>query len=764
MVTVKIDGIEVQVEPNTTILEAAEKAGVHIPVLCHHKSLNPFGACRVCLVEVKNNPKLMTACTTPVMDKMEITTQNEKLQRLRRSVIELLLINHPLDCPVCDKGGDCMLQDLTFEVGLTNVRFDPKPNDTSFDHTNPFIERDIDRCVLCGKCVRICDEVVNIQAISFINRGTETYIGTSFDQPWNCEYCGQCMSVCPVGSLNNRVYLFKNRPWNLEKTNSVCGLCSCGCSIVIEHENNEVFKIAEDVDLGVNHGFLCSKGRFGFELINAPERGKKALIKRKNEFSESSFDEAVEYVSSKINEIKAKDGGKALGILVSPRLTNEEAYAAQKLARDIIGTGKVYSFENDLALPDANYADIESADNLIVFNVDVTESNPVLGYAIRRASRKEENTLTVFYPKTTALKRVATNFFTGKPSEVYEKMDCFLEGFTGKGEMKKIAEGFKNAKSPLLVYNPYDEADLYYVQEVKRVVPNVKTVPCKVKNNSQGIVDMGCLNGLKPGYETTEKSQDFVKALESGELKGLLIFGENVFASHEYCNIGDMLKKLDLLVVTDPFRSEVAEMADVYIPVALFAEKDGTFTNFEGRVQSVHKAVDNGLNTDLDFISKLAGKLGGSVSSGVAEIQSEIRKDVQLYQDVDFEGGIVKYPYLIKGEFGQKKVSVKGKGKYKVFPAYLRLHSGTFTRRSKDLTKAYAEPAVEMCAQDAKLLNVGEGDYLTLKFEDVSKKFRVAIDKGMPEGVVSIPPDYIETAPLFNKGKYLKVDLVKHSK
>ena len=162
---------------------------------------------------------------------MEIITKSPKLDQLRKTLIELLLIHHPLDCPVCDKGGECELQDLTYEFGVGKVRFDEKPKNTPVDHSNPFIERDIDRCVLCGKCVRICDEVVNIQNISFIHRGTRTYIGTAFDQPWQCEYCGQCLSVCPVGSLNNRVYLFKNRPWKLLSTYSICGFCSCGCTM-----------------------------------------------------------------------------------------------------------------------------------------------------------------------------------------------------------------------------------------------------------------------------------------------------------------------------------------------------------------------------------------------------------------------------------------------------------------------------------------------------------------------------------------------------
>jgi len=762
MVTVKIDGIEVQVEPNSTILEAAEKAGVHIPVLCHHKVLKPFGACRICLVEVKGSPKLMTACTTPVTDKMEVITQSERLNRLRRTSIELLLINHPLECPVCDKGGECLLQDLTFEVGITNVRFDPSPNDTAVDHTNPFIERDIDRCVLCGKCVRICDEVVNIQAISFINRGTDTYIGTAFDQPWHCEFCGQCMSVCPVGSLNNRVYLFKNRPWNLEKTPSICGFCSCGCSIVIEHEDNEVFKITEDVDLGVNHGFLCAKGRFGYELINSNEREKSPKIRKTDEFEDVSLEEALTYTSSKLLEIKEKFGPEAIGIVVSPRLTNEEAFLAQKLAREVIGTPNIFSTEKVYALPQGTYEDVENSDNLVVLNIDVTESNPVLGYAIRRMGRKEETVLSVFYPKVTALKRVATNVFSGKPSAVYEKLDQFISGLNGEGELKELALSFKNANKPVVVFNPYDELDLFYVNEIKSLVKNVILVPCKIKNNSQGIIDMGCTVEFKPGYIETNSKNDLRHLFETDKLKGLIVFGENLLIHPEYSGFQGMLSKLELLVVTDPFLSDTAQLSNVYIPVSLFAEKNGTFTNFEGRVQSLQKSVDRGLPSDLDVIKLIGDKLGAKLHDCVEEVQKLIKEEVALYRDVDFNGGVVAYPYVLKGDFKHKKVTPKGKGKYKLFPGYLRLHSGSFTRWSRDLNKVYAEPSIEVSIEDAKLLNVKEGDYLTLKIENIAKKFKVIIDNGMPEGVVSLPPEFIDTADLFHKSKYLKVDLVKH--
>ncbi|MCX8084714.1 MAG: molybdopterin-dependent oxidoreductase [Calditerrivibrio sp.] len=761
MVTLKIDGIEVQVEPNSTILDAAEKAGVHIPVLCHDKILKPFGACRVCLVEVKNNPKLMTACTTPVANGMEVITTSEKLAKIRKTLIELLLINHPLECPVCDKGGECMLQDLTYEFGVNQVRFDPKPNDTPVDHTNPFIERDIDRCVLCGRCVRICDEVVNIQAISFQNRGTDTIIGTAFNQPWNCEFCGQCMSVCPVGSLNNRVYLFKNRPWNLEKTETICGFCSCGCSIVVDSEDNEVFRITEKYELGVNKGLLCVKGRFGFEAFNSVKREKVAKIKSGDDYKDISNEEAYKITSEKLKEIKDKFGGDSIAFIVSPRITNEEAYLLQKFAREVLGTNYIYSSESANCLPEGTYSDVESADDITVLNIDLTESNPILGLFVRMTARKNEGGLRVFYPKYTALKRVASEFYTGKPSELYQLMEDFVKAIEGESNRcSSVAQKLIFANAPVLIYNPYSVVDVSLVSRIKKALPKIKLIPCKLKNNSQGIVDMGCAEGVLPGIKRTvvPKLEDL---MSNNKIKALVIVGENIVHNPDYYRVLGFLSKTDFIMVTDPYFTETAKLANVYIPVSSFVEKEGTFTNLEGRVQRLQKAVDKGVVSDAEVFSQVSRCMGVVLPSDIEELQKLIKKDVELYRDVDFDGGLVKYPYVIDrtDDCGFK---MSGEGAFELYQSSLRFHSGTYTTWSPDLSKAYSDTLLEINPEDAKGLNLSEGDYVSVKCGDIMKRFRVEFEKYMPKGVVALPKNYIGVESIFAKGEYLRVDLVKH--
>ena len=762
MVEVKIDGEIVTARNNITILEAAEEAGIYIPTFCHYKMLAPFGACRVCIVEVKGSPKLFTACTTPITDKMEIITKSPKLDSSRKTLIELLLIHHPLDCPVCDKGGECQLQDLTYEFGVAKVRFDEKPENTPVDHSNPFIERDIDRCVLCGKCVRICDEVVNIQSISFIKRGTNTYIGTAFDQLWHCEYCGQCLSVCPVGSLNNRVYLFKNRPWKLSSTYSICGFCACGCTVRIDHENNEVYRIKEDVDKGINHGFLCAKGRFGYELINSIERRDMAVINNAGEKKEVAVNDALNLTFNKLNDIFKSGKAKNLGFYISPRLTNEEAFLIQKLAREYFKTSNIFSSEVVDAKPCGTFKDVEESDAIVVFNVDVTETNPILGLAVRRSARAGAN-LAVFYPGLTALKRVASEFITGAPSEIYSACENLLKDLNTKGEKgDKLSEVLKNAKNPVLVYNPYNNYDLYYVKKIKEVLPLIKLIPARLKNNSQGIVDMGCSNGYGPGFKEVNKGLPFEDALSKGELKYLVVFGENLVENLSSIDFFNERKNLELLIVFDPFESETAKVADIYIPVALYAEKNGSYTNMEGRVQNINKAIVKGRLSDLDILLKFYEMANLTRFNSIKDVRAAIERENPLYKGINWDGDVINYSGVLSGEYDKYKNAIEGNGPFILYPEASRLHSGTFTRWSIDLNKVYNEPAVSMNPVDAKFIEVEEGDRVVIKNGNVEGIFKVLINEDITKGLVTLPDNYRITLPFFKNGPYCAVDISKY--
>ncbi|MFH1758743.1 MAG: 2Fe-2S iron-sulfur cluster-binding protein, partial [Pseudomonadota bacterium] len=281
MMHLKIDGKDITVEEGTTLIQAAEKAGIRIPSLCQHKQLSPFGACRICLVEVEQmKGKLIPSCSTPVAEGMVVLTHSEQVIKARKTVLELLLIHHPIECPICDKGGECSLQNLVYEYGVDTNRFLDKKFTLPVDYVSPFIERNLNRCVLCGMCARICDEVVGANELSFVNRGFRTKMGTDFDRPMNCEFCGQCVSVCPVGALSDRLFLHKARVWDLKETNTTCAYCGVGCTLTVGTKNNRILRVRAPQAFGINQGNLCVKGRFGWEYIHNPERLTTPLVKK----------------------------------------------------------------------------------------------------------------------------------------------------------------------------------------------------------------------------------------------------------------------------------------------------------------------------------------------------------------------------------------------------------------------------------------------------------------------------------------------------
>ncbi len=340
MITLMIDGKYVEVPEGTTILQAAREADIYIPTLCDDPRLEPYGACRLCLVQVKGMPRPVTACTTPVSEGMEVQTSNEQIERIRRTIVELLLSDHPNDCMVCEKAGDCTLQELAYFYDLRKNRFWGERRQYTKRDANPFIERDMEKCVLCGKCVRVCEEIQGVAAIDIAYRGFKAKVCPPFEKDLNCEFCGQCVSVCPTGALIGKQSLGKGRQKDIKRVDTVCPYCGCGCNITLHVSRNEIIRVTSDPD-SHNEGWLCVKGRFGFRFVNSPDRLKKPLIRRNGEFEEVSWDVALEYIAERLKKIKKEHGADAIAGLSSARCTNEENYLFQKFMRAAIGTNNV---------------------------------------------------------------------------------------------------------------------------------------------------------------------------------------------------------------------------------------------------------------------------------------------------------------------------------------------------------------------------------------------------------------------------------------
>jgi predicted molibdopterin-dependent oxidoreductase YjgC len=356
MVTLKIDGKKVTIRKLSTVLDAARKLDILIPTLCHHPELSPYGGCRLCIVEIKGMARPATACTTLVREGMEVITTSPYLEKLRRTTLELLLSDHPNDCMVCEKAGDCTLQELAYFYEIRENRFEGERRVYTKKDNNPFIEMNMEKCILCGKCVRVCDEIEGVTAIDFAYRGLKTKISPPFEKDLNCEFCGQCVAVCPTGALTGKMWAYKGRQKNIKEIDTICPYCGCGCSITLHVKRNEVIRVSSKEDT-LNEGWLCVKGRFGYNFINHPDRLTKPLIriapKEKSEVNSSliphppslfrkvSWDEALNYVAERLKDIKDKYGHDSIGGLASARCTNEENYLFQKFMRAVIGTNNI---------------------------------------------------------------------------------------------------------------------------------------------------------------------------------------------------------------------------------------------------------------------------------------------------------------------------------------------------------------------------------------------------------------------------------------
>jgi predicted molibdopterin-dependent oxidoreductase YjgC len=370
MVTIKIDGKTITVRKLSTILDAARKLDIPIPTLCHHPELSPFGGCRLCLVEIKGSRKPVTACTTFAKEGMTVVTTSPYLEQLRKTTLELLLSDHPNDCMVCERSGDCKLQELAYFYGIRENRFTGERRVYANRDKNPFVERDMEKCILCGKCVRICDEIQGVGAIDFAYRGLKTKIVPPFEKDLDCEFCGQCVAVCPTGALTGKMWAHKGRQ-DFKEVDTVCPYCGCGCNVTLLVRRNEVIRVSSREDT-LNEGWLCPKGSFGYGFIHSPDRLTKPLIRvtpkdapelveqphsfgkggdgeenpsrftpRDSRFKEVSWGEALDYIAKKLKEIKDKYGPDSIGGLSSARCTNEETYLFQKLIRAGIGTNNV---------------------------------------------------------------------------------------------------------------------------------------------------------------------------------------------------------------------------------------------------------------------------------------------------------------------------------------------------------------------------------------------------------------------------------------
>ncbi len=344
MINLVIDGRKVSAPAGSTVLQAAKLANIKIPTLCDHPALGSIGACRMCLVEIKGQRTLQPACTFPITEGAEVQTHSPTVVEARRFVLELLLSDHPLDCMTCDSTGSCELQDLMYEYGVKQTRFPGEQHAYAVDDPNPFYQRDYNKCILCRRCVRACQEINGVEAIGMVWRGHRSKPGTAFDgnmEDSPCEFCGMCVEICPTGALLPKQALGQGRPWQLSKTRTTCPYCGVGCQLELYTRDNRLVKATSHWGVPPNYGSTCVKGRFGLDFVNHPDRLTQPLIRKDGKLVPATWDEALDLVASKLVETKQKHGGDAIGVLSSAKCTNEENYILQKFARAVLETNNV---------------------------------------------------------------------------------------------------------------------------------------------------------------------------------------------------------------------------------------------------------------------------------------------------------------------------------------------------------------------------------------------------------------------------------------
>ncbi len=693
MVNLTIDDKQVTVAKDATIYDAAVAAGIRIPILCHDKKLLPFGGCRMCLVEVEQmKGRQIPACTTPVTEGMIVRTSTEEIVQARKMVLELLLLKHPLDCPVCDAAGDCDLQNLTYEYKITANRFQDEKFKYEIDYENKLIERDMNRCVLCGKCSRICDEIVSYGALSFVNRGLEANIATPFNGPLECEFCGSCISVCPVGALISRPFKFKARWWALNKVKTVCSYCGTGCQLTLGVKDNQVITTVYDENQGFHNGQLCTRGRFGYQFVNSPKRLNKPLVRKNGQLVEASWEEALKLVSDRLKSAKASNPSAVAG-LVTPRLTNEELYLFRKLLKEAVGTdnvdhsaGYAHSALTIGAQASLGYAsspslisDIQKANLLLVIKSDAYETHPVLGFEINMGVKNKEIVLRILSDKKGKLGKlpkaithlhkpgnemavinamakviIDENLVDGSASSIsgFDSYKGSLAGYapeqvaasTGLGaeDIRNLAREYAKAEKALIML-PLGHGYPGHDAKLAQALLNLAFLTGKIgkegsgvlflgeKNNSQGAVDMG----LFPTAGGKVASA-IIDGCATGAINTLYIAGENPVVSYpERKKVEAALDKVEFLVVQDLFLTETAAKAHVVLPACSFAEKEGSFTSVGRVVQKINKAIPPVGESRSDFVifKELYAALGGEGNyKNVSDLFVEISNTNAAYK------------------------------------------------------------------------------------------------------------------------------------
>jgi len=827
MINLKIDGKDVQIASGGTILEAAEKLGIKIPTLCYLKKVSPTGACRICAVEVEGADKTMTACNTRAVDGMVVTTQSERLSKIRRQIVELLLVNHPLDCPVCDAGGECDLQDICYSQDVVRQPFEADDvNAATIDHW-PLIQQVPNRCIMCEKCVKTCHETIGSSALFVNDKGDKAFIDKDVAK---CDFCGNCVQVCPTGTMISKPFKFKARPWELRKTASVCTLCSAQCQVDMHSKQGKVLRVTSEDGSTVNDGNLCVGGFFGHDYLASDQRLTVPLI----DGQEASWEEALDKVATGFSALRDSEGGKALAGLASPHLTNEENYLFQKLFRVALASNNIDSEARFTSLRAAKVLNAQlklsgasnpldrvgTAEAVLVLGADLRSESPALNWQVQLAARKHDARLVVANARRVKLVRQAESFLQYRPgSEAFlagalakllvdkgqadkdflsrcvvnrDELEAYLAQFdldaacsaTGvsREQLEAAADHLGAATSVAIVFGR-DVMGSAQAEAAVAAIANLALVtgalhgdqgglfPVAAKGNTQGLIDAGVAPEFLPGLQNYAAAREsfaaawhcslpeggadavaILEGIEQGGIKGLYLAGTNpLVAFPESARWRKALEKLDLLVVQDILASDLTGLATVVLPGAATAEKRGSVTAMDQRVNKLRIAVapPGQARPDLAIISDLFARLTGKPEPSEHVIRQEMMDLSGQYTDVC--QALEKVDCCWKQAYTPADKSLTAATPELVVPdaADLKLllskcpfQFGTTTTYSAANNELAPEGLVLISPDDASKLGVDNGSQLNITGPVGSARGKVMVHDMMPSGLIAASDNF----------------------
>jgi NADH-quinone oxidoreductase subunit G len=641
-VTFTVDGRKLTAPAGTLLIEACRKAGIEVPAFCYYPGLSLQAACRMCVVRQEKVPKLQTACTTPVAEGNVFVTESPEITQARKATIELLLGNHPLDCPVCDAGGECELQDMTFKYGAGESLYTEAKQHREEQQWSPAVFFDRPRCILCYRCVRMCGEGMDVWALGIQNRGVSAVIAPNGGDHLDCEECGMCIDVCPVGALTSGSYRYKTRPWEMKHVSTVCTHCADGCTVTLgirqANEGSEIVRADNRDKSGINGDFLCAKGRFGFDFVENPERLIRPLVRNAaGNLEPTTWEHAFLHAAAGLKEVRDAKGGDAIAVIGSNRATNEENYLLQKFARTILRTNNIdhertadyAAFVAALAGHEGKVAglrDTATAPAILLIGGDPTNEHPLLAWNLRTNVRLNRARLYIANHRAIKLERQA-KAIQGLPPAGYRDLTTILDHNDSDFAKAVMAE-----PSLLIVFGQeFGGNHIAALIGWGLARGNVRFAFLGDHANSRGAADMGLLPDLLPGYVPVAAPDAFADeypglptsagltqpeifdAARRGVLGALLVVGAD---PAEKSGIDPASLKDTFVVVQDMFLTATAALADVVFPAASLYEKTGTLTNTFGDVQLARKAADKaGVKPDFEILVRLAASMGADVKT-----------------------------------------------------------------------------------------------------------------------------------------------------